>query len=321
VTKDRQLHGRRGAATDRLRRHPYNRLSLAELAPEFVDLLRCPENGQPLQAAGGSALVCLDGERYAVRQGIPDLVHDGEPVGFDPERLRRLAELEGWHFWFAGRAALVEELLRDALPTAGDVLDVGCGNGALLATLTRLGHRAVGVDLLAEGLERARERVPSAWLARAAADRLPFPDESFDAALMLDVLEHLDDRAALSEIQRILRPAGVVIACVPANPRLWSHRDEAAGHLRRYTKTSIRRLADETGFVVQRIRPYQVLLFPVVAVMRLLGRSGPRMRDLEERPSPRLNRVLHSITSAERALGRLAPLPWGSSLVVVARKR
>jgi SAM-dependent methyltransferase len=201
------------------------------------------------------------------------------------------------------------------------VLDAGCGNGALLAGLAADGYRMVGIDLLSPGLSRVRRRLPDAWVARAAVDRLPFGDETFDAAVLLDVLEHVDDRAALAAVHRVLRPRGVLIASVPGGPYLWSYRDRDAGHLRRYTKASLRTLLDGSGFAVQCLRPYQALLLPVLLLTRLLGRRGPTLRDLEERPSALVNRILGAITRAELALGRRVPPPFGSSLFVVGAKR
>jgi SAM-dependent methyltransferase len=265
--------------------------------------------------------VCDDGERYPVLNGIPDLVVDDGRTALRVDRLARLAELEGRHFWFAGRAALVGELLRATLLEPATVLDAGCGNGRLLAALAADGHRAIGVDLLADGLDRARRWAPGACVARASVDRLPFADMAFDAVVLLDVLEHVDDRAALAEVRRVLRRRGALIVSVPAGPWLWSYRDEDAGHLRRYSRAGLRGLLADEGFGVERLRSYQALLLPVLAVARLRGRRSPALRDLEERPPPLVNGALGRVTSAELALGRVLPLPWGSSIVAMAGKR
>ncbi len=270
--------------------------------------------------ASGDALVCEDGERYPLSHGIPDLARSNGETSFRHDRLARLAEVEDRHFWFLGRSLLVREFVRATLAPPAIVLDCGCGNGASLATLAADGYRTIGVDLLAEGLVRAQRRMPGAWLARASVDRLPFADGAFDAALLLDVLEHVDDVTALAEVRRVLRPRGAVVASVPAGPWLWSYRDEDAGHRRRYTRTGFRQLLAETGFELERLRAYQVLLLPVLTITRLLARRWPMLRDAEDQPSPIVNRVLGRITAAELALGHVVPLPWGSSIVAVARK-
>lgn len=245
------------------------------------------------------------------------------PTGcsFSAERLGRLAQLEGWHFWFAGRRMLVERML-DRFPAGKGqlVLDVGCGTGAMVRSLAARDYRVVGLDLHPEGLRAARSEAAPWRLIRADARRLPVADEAVGAVLLLDVLEHTDDRAALAEVHRVLRPSGVAIITVPAVPWLWSHRDEAAGHLCRYSR---RRLLDAVAgarLAVETVRYYQCLLFPLMVVARPLGRRAPRLRDMEERPSRILNTALTWINRMEVRLGDVIPWPYGSSLMVVCRK-
>lgn len=100
------------------------------------------------------------------------------------------------------------------------VLDVGCGPGALTAELvTRLGAGAVAaVDPSQPFVAAARARNPGVTVIRAAAERLPFPDRSFDAALAQLVVHFMSDPVAgLAEMARVTRPDGVVAACV------WDH--------------------------------------------------------------------------------------------------
>ncbi len=100
------------------------------------------------------------------------------------------------------------------------VLDVGCGPGALTAELaTRLGPAAVAaVDPSEPFVAAARARNPGVEVVRASAERLPFPDRSFDAALAQLVVHFMSDPVAgLAEMVRVTRRDGVVAACV------WDH--------------------------------------------------------------------------------------------------
>ena len=100
------------------------------------------------------------------------------------------------------------------------VLDVGCGPGALAAELVRrLGAGAVtAVDPSDTFVEAARERLPGVTVERARAERLPFPDAAFDAALAQLVVHFMADPVAgLREMARVTRTGGVVAACV------WDH--------------------------------------------------------------------------------------------------
>jgi SAM-dependent methyltransferase len=112
-------------------------------------------------------------------------------------------------------------------------LDVGCGPGALTAELVRLlGSDAVtAVDPSEPFVAAARERHPGVSVEHAAAERLPFSDESFDAALAQLVVHFMaDPLEGVREMRRVTREQGVVAACV------WDH---AGGHgpLSLYWKT------------------------------------------------------------------------------------
>ena len=98
------------------------------------------------------------------------------------------------------------------------VLDVPCGRGFYVERYRHVAPaaRVVGVELDARTIRLASAALPGAPLARAAIERLPFPDDSFDAAICSEVLEHVDDDgAALTEVGRVVRPGGVIAITVP----------------------------------------------------------------------------------------------------------
>jgi len=100
------------------------------------------------------------------------------------------------------------------------LLDVGCGPGALTAELVkRVGPDAVSaVEPSASFVAAARERLPGVDIRQAAAERLPFGDAAFDAALAQLVVHFMADPVAgLREMGRVTRPGGTVAACV------WDH--------------------------------------------------------------------------------------------------
>lgn len=243
-------------------------------------------------------------------------------AGFTEARFRRLAEIEREHFWFAGRRAVVDRLVRQHLgPAPLDILDAGCGTGATAERLARQGHRVVAFDERPEGVVDLAGRMSVVRAFRADAAHVPLPAERFDAAISLDVLEHVDDRAALSELARVLRTGAPLVLTVPALPGLWSHRDEAAGHRRRYTRRALTTLCRGAGFELEYVGYYQCLLLPVVVLSRWLGRRRDGWRDREDRPGRLLNRVLTAVELFEARAGRYVSWPVGSSLVIVCRKR
>lgn len=215
----------------------------------------------------------------------------------------------------------MERLLRQHLASSTNlILDLGCGTGTTLRTLSLLGRRVLGLDLRPEGLLAVRRSLPGALLLQGEATHLPVRSGAADAVTALDVLEHVDDHGVLAEIHRVLRPGGLALLTVPAMPELWSYRDEDAGHLRRYRREGLARLLAARGFELKEIHNYQCLLLPLLIVMRWLGRKGPQARDWEEKRIPVFNSVATWINRIETRLIGVVPWPLGSSLVAVCGK-
>jgi SAM-dependent methyltransferase len=124
---------------------------------------------------------------------------------------------------FMGRYSvpLAPQLANFSMITVGQqVLDVGCGPGALTAELVRqLGPDAVSaVDPSEPFVAAAQQRHPGVRVQRAAAEHLPFGDQAFDAALAQLVVHFMTDPVAgLCEMARVTRKNGVIAACV------WDH--------------------------------------------------------------------------------------------------
>lgn len=121
---------------------------------------------------------------------------------------------------FMGRYSepLAAEFAELVNPSPGQrVLDVGCGPGALTATLVnRLGSESVwAVDPSESFVAAVRHRLPGVRVQQATAEQLPFPDGSFDAALAQLVVHFMTDPVAgLRDMARVTRPGGTVAASV-----------------------------------------------------------------------------------------------------------
>lgn len=124
------------------------------------------------------------------------------------------------------------------------VMDAGCGPGDLLARLQETcgpieGH---GVDISEAYLKRVRREI--AHPVQAMLERLPFPEQCFDAVIATDVLEHVFDLYSVSaELVRVLKPGGTLIARVPNEEALDSYleqSDYAFVHLRSFSPAALR---------------------------------------------------------------------------------
>jgi SAM-dependent methyltransferase len=179
------------------------------------------------------------------------------------------------------RHELRERLLLDLFLSAGpgpEVLNGGAGQGTLSRRLAELGFEVTSTDVSPEAVELLRERAPGDVL-EADLTSLPFEDARFDAAVLGEVLEHIEnDRGALAEVARVLRPHGVLAVSVPANPKLHGPSDVWAGHVRRYTRPELLKACSGAGFTVHRCLGWG---FPVSRLYhrhvyeRYLDRRGP----------------------------------------------
>lgn len=228
--------------------------------------------------------------------------------------------LEDHYWWFVSRRRMASALLSRYAPQARDVLDLGCGTGAMMGELER--HcQPVGLDFSEHAVAFCQERGLSS-IVQGNAERLPFEGSVFDAVVSLDTLEHVpDDVAAIAEITRTLRPGGILVMNVPAYRWLWGPHDIALMHQRRYTARDVRTLLRGAGLKVETVSYSVFLLFPVVMVIRAIDklRKGPARVKLPTVPGP-INRALTILQDIETWLLTKVPLPWGSSVVAVGRK-
>ena len=244
----------------------------------------------------------------------------------DPSLYPRMAEVEDAHWWFAARRAIVDRMIAELkLPPDAAIFEPGCGTGGNFAMLARRG-RLYAMDSDASALGFAARR-GLAQLARGTLPGdLPFGDLRFDLAVMTDVLEHLDDPAgALRAVRARLKPGAALLMPVPAPPWLWSAHDVTHHHRRRYRARELRRVVINAGFEVVRLSYYNFMLFPAIAAARLLQRMRSReplevagRHDLAMPPAA-LNTLLRRIFASERHLLGRIPVPFGVSLIVIAR--
>jgi SAM-dependent methyltransferase len=215
------------------------------------------------------------------------------------------------------------------LPADASIVDVGCSSGYLLADLRESYPEAklVGVDLVAAGLPGAHERVPTAQLLQADACALPIADESVDAVVSANLLEHIpDDVQALREMYRVLRPGSPAALVVPAGPGTYDYYDRFLGHERRYARGELAGKARAAGFEVIADTHIASLLFLPFWLVKKWNRR--RYRDLDG--DALKHRVASDIArTSDSAVGRLScgvedclrlNLPFGIRGLVVLRR-
>ncbi len=232
---------------------------------------------------------------------------------------------EATHFWFRGFGAFVAPVLEEIAAGRRDLrlVDCGCGTGNNLSLLKPYG-RTFGFDLTREGAHRALRAARP--VVQADIERIPYTADSFDIATSFDVVQSVpDDRAALREIARILKPGGYAVLNVSALELLRADHAEVWQELRRYTPASAGRLIGDSGLQVVRISFVFASLFPIMLSVRMWQKMLRPFREpqgdseLEVPPEP-INAALSWLVEREAALSRRFPMPIGSSLLIVARK-
>ena len=228
---------------------------------------------------------------------------------------------EDRHWWYRGRRTVIEEVLSGLeLRPGARILDAGCGSGRNMIELARRGT-VTGLELSPTSVALARERDCGEVVEGSLLD-MPFADGSFDLAVSLDVIEHLeDDLGAMRELRRVVAPGGALLVTVPAYQWLWSGHDVINHHYRRYTRRSVQAVAEQAGWRQVRTTYFNSLLLPVAILLRVLDRVNTRTTesslDLWVPPEP-LNRLLELPLSLEaKLIRRGGRIPAGLSLLAV----
>jgi SAM-dependent methyltransferase len=261
----------------------------------------------------------------------------------NPDEYRRMAAVQDHHWWFAAKRRIVHDLLErfgprpaattpDASRASAEwVLDLGCGTGSMLPVMRKWG-KPVGLDAYLPALRMVAHRP----LVGGNLLQLPFPAGRFRLIGCFDVLYHrqvADVTQALQEIRRVCDPGGFLIITDSAFPILRGSHDEAVHGGRRFRLKQLARLVEAAGFDVVRRSYFHSAIFPAAAAIRLGQRlrAGGRSADAgaegaatdrrsDLHPAPEwVNRVLGTVSAGEAAVVRRARLPFGLSLILLAR--
>lgn len=253
-----------------------------------------------------------------------DIIDNPLPREMQQHTYSIMYEVEGSHWWFAGRRRIIESFLKPICQATGltrpRILDIGCGTGANLEMLSQFGA-AEGVDVSIDALEFCRQRGLQN-VRQGEAEHLPYEDGSFDLVTALDVVEHLDDDVlGLKEMRRVLRPGGVALMFVPAFMFLWGVQDDVSHHRRRYTRATLQQAVRAAGFEIERFTYANITFLAPILLGRLLMRAtGLRPASENNLTIGVLNGMLGRILGAESSILRHMNLPLGVSAICVARR-
>ena len=207
------------------------------------------------------------------------------------------------------------------------ILEIGCSSGFLLKEISlALPHAVlVGADVVNEPLYRLAEKLPNVPLMRFDLLKCPLPDATFDAVVLLNVLEHIeDDTEALRRITCLLKPGGFVIIEVPAGPHLYDAYDKALMHFRRYAMSDLVAKIEKSGLVVSCKSHLGFLVYPAFAyVKRRNQKSHHNDADsvvAKQAKDTASSFLMRTAMRLESLLARFVSFPTGIRCLITARK-
>ena len=243
-----------------------------------------------------------------------------------PDEHDVMRAVEDHYWWYQALRQHVAASIKPVSPHFS-LLDAGCGTGGMLSLARQTFPEAnlSGVDASNYAVEIASARGTGARLLQASVHDLPFPADSFDVVLSLDVLSHagVDDALALREMSRVLRTGGQLILNVAAFDFLKGAHDCAVNVNRRYEQRQLRMLLVGSSLHVERLSYWNATFTPPIALFRWFSRVCPRpdrpRSDFRSLP-PLLNSIFKSVAALELTASRYVSLPFGTSLFAIARK-
>jgi SAM-dependent methyltransferase len=231
----------------------------------------------------------------------------------------------------ASRRHTLGALARCVSGRAPVVLEIGCSSGHFLRLLQAEMPEAivVGADYVRAPLEQIAESVASVPLLQFDLTQCPLPANTFDAVVLLNVLEHIErDDLAMAHVARILKPGGVAMIEVPAGPGLYDAYDALLHHHRRYTMRGLTALARGARLDIVARSHLGFLMYPAFwvakKISRLRGAAPPAAQEQQVAASilatRRANPLGNAIMAAEAGLRHLAYLPVGIRCLLTCRK-
>ena len=208
------------------------------------------------------------------------------------------------------------------------LLEIGCSSGFMLKQLAQnnVSGTTIGADIVKEPLEQLAKNLPGIPLLRFDLLKCPLPDNSIDALVALNVLEHIEnDLLAVKQLFRILRPGAVAIIEVPAGPELYDNYDRMLKHFRRYEIRGLKSLFVQAGFKVEEASHLGCFIYPGFWAVKQLSKLRTK-GEIDENAvkasigKTRGNPLMKVVTDIELTLGKHLLYPFGIRCLLTCSK-
>ena len=244
----------------------------------------------------------------------------------DADEYRRMAAVEQTHWWYRSTRALLRQMIVNQLRQVTQsaprrLLDAGCGTGAAGAWMSEFGS-VIALDTEADALNLYCLSHSDARMIHGDISSIDLPDDYVNVALCVTVLYHaevVDPQKAVNEMARVVIPGGVVCLMEPGVRRLRRSHDQVTHAARRFSRRELETLAANAGLdIIRSTGAYSFLVLPAWLKSRVERNSTSS--DLDNNTSG-LFGLLGLLARFERRILRVVSLPFGLSVIVVARKK
>jgi SAM-dependent methyltransferase len=230
---------------------------------------------------------------------------------------------ESSHFYYVSLHSIVISLINKFSniknPT---ILDAGCGTGLLVKKLSKIG-KATGIDLSKDAISFAKKRNTKVQIG--SVTDIPFNKNTFDIVTSMDVInltEVTNDKKALAEIYRVLKPGGILILRASAIPWLSSGHDKWVHIKKRYNKNELENLLKKSGFKIQKISFMNCFLFVPALIKHIFWSLKPNKVSASgvNNVPTFINQIMIFVMKIEELLLQYIDIPLGNGLIAVCKK-
>ena len=226
---------------------------------------------------------------------------------------------ESKHWWFkARREILNKQIKKYSTKKKMSILDFGSGSGANIYMLSKYGE----VDVYEKDHKTSNFLKKKFNRNGIKIIKKCFSKKKYDLILAADVIEHIkNDKKIINNLSKILKKNGLIIVTVPAYQFLFSKKDQALKHFRRYNLNSLKKLFS-SDFKTLKISYYNSLLFVPIAIATIFFKltNHQYINLTEEKPNNILNYIFYSLFRLEKFILKYFNFPFGISIISVFKK-
>ena len=236
----------------------------------------------------------------------------------NPDVYKRHIKNQSTHWWFQARKKIIETIIKDEFNKKLKILDFGSGSGVNVEMFSKFGFVHIY-----EPHKKTRLYLKKKFSNKKKFNVLNnFPTKKFDLIIMADVLEHIkDDKSMIKKLSLNLKKDGHILVTVPAFQLLFSKKDIALGHYRRYNLSNLKIAFKK--FEQKRVTYFNFFLFFPICFLILFFKTLRLefINEVEKAPNFFLNKLMYSFFIIEKNLLGIINFPFGISILGLFKKK